>query len=92
MRFRGCSLLLPEAADDDLVYLTTAQAAEAFGVTTAAIRRWVKLKYLKPVVKDERTGRALYEFTQVARAERQAYENALRTSGSDTRVIRKIPA
>ncbi len=54
--------------DPQEVYLTTVQAAELCGVTTACIRQWVKREYLAPVGKDGR-GRMLFTQLAVAKAE-----------------------
>jgi len=84
-------VVMPARAPDDRVYLTTAQAAEEFGVTQDCIRRWRKLGYLKPAVTSSR-GRSLWEFGALARAELLARDAAIATSGSDKRVRRNLAA
>lgn len=87
----GGTMLLPDAAPDGRIYLTSAQAAEITGVKPAAVRRWEHIGYLESAPGTSR--RKLYEYTAVLRAERLAREAAIRTSGSDTRVQRRhLPA
>jgi len=84
-------MMLPDAAPDGCTYLSTAQAADLFGLTPAAIRRWVRVGYLKPRAKDAR-GHALYDLQDVTEAEFLAREAAIRTAGTDRRVRRRIAA
>ena len=67
-------MLLPDAAPDGEVYLTTAQAAEAMGVTPRMVRYWVESGYLPEAVpgKKGRGRSALYAFKAVTAAERLA--------------------
>jgi predicted site-specific integrase-resolvase len=84
-------VLLPAPAANEKIYLTTAQAAEAFGVSPDAVRRWVRVGYLEPAVRGER-GRLLFEYVAVGRAEKMARDAAIATSGTDRRVRRKLAA
>lgn len=84
---RGVLVLLPDESPDGETYLTTAQAAAIAGVKPPAIRRWVRIGYLTPAAKDHH-GRAVYTFAAVTRAEKQARDAAIRTSGTTKRVQR----
>jgi predicted site-specific integrase-resolvase len=80
-------VLLPDAAPDDRIYLTSAQAGEVAGVSAAAVRRWEQLGYLASIT--EPPERKLYEYDAVKKAEKMARDAAIRTSGTDTRARRR---
>lgn len=63
--------------DPDEAYLTTAQAAELAGVSTAAIRQWVKREHLAPAGRDRR-GQMMFTQTAVAKAEFKTRKHARR--------------
>ncbi len=63
--------------DPEEVYLTTAQAAELAGVSTAAIRQWVKRKHLEPAGRDRR-GHMMFTQIAVANAEYKTRKHARR--------------
>jgi len=73
----GARVLLPDAAPDGEVYLTTAQAAEAMGVKPPAVRRWVRIGYLPE------TAPGVYAFSAVTAAEKLARDAAARTRFQD---------
>jgi predicted site-specific integrase-resolvase len=79
-------VLLPECAPDGCDYLTNAQAAMAFGVAPSTVSGWVRAGYLTAA--GARGRRAVYRLADVAEAEYQARQAAIRTSGSDKRVRR----
>lgn len=64
----------PEFPDEKV---STAQAAELLGVSTATIRGWVLRGYLTKIGLDIH-GRALYRWIDVARAERATRDRARR--------------
>jgi excisionase family DNA binding protein len=74
-------MLLPDAAPDGEVYLTTVQAAEAMSVTPRTVRYWVASGYLPEAVpgRKGRGGSALYAFSAVTGAERLARDAAAAT-------------
>lgn len=63
--------------DPEEVYVTTAEAAELCGVSTACIRQWVKREHLVPVGRDER-GQMLFTQLDVAKAEYKTRKAARR--------------
>lgn len=84
-------LLDPHTGPDGHLYVTRAQAAHLKGVTPAAIGGWIRRGYLKPVP-GSTPRRQLFRLDDVDAAEAAAYEAALRTSGSDKRVERRLTA
>lgn len=74
---------------DGTEYWTTKQAAEAMQVTAATITGWRRRGYLKPHPNSPK-GHPVYARLDVARAEKQAHDAALRTSGSAKRTTRRF--
>lgn len=69
-------------------YLTTSEAADRMGVVPATIYGWRRKGYLSPHPQSP-PGAPMYARMDVARAERTAYEAAIRTSGSAKRTSRR---
>jgi hypothetical protein len=80
-------MLLPAAAADGETYLFTKAAAAAMGVADCTISQWRRRGLLEPVPGSP-PRKPLYRLTDLRKAEREARENAIRTSGSDLRVRR----
>lgn len=73
-------------------YWTTKQAAEAMGVAPSTVSTWRRNGYLIPV-EGSPPRKPIYRKMDVTRAEKTAYENAIRTSGSAKRSSRRhLPA
>jgi hypothetical protein len=68
-------------------YWTTKQAAAAMDVSPSTISTWRTNGYLQPADASP-SRRPLYRRSDVVKAERLAYEAALRTSGSMKRTSR----
>lgn len=68
-------------------YLTSKQAAEAMDVQPATIASWRRKGYLTAVAGSPKN-RPVYRRIDVARAEKMAYDAAVRTSGSAKRSSR----
>ncbi|WP_372492427.1 helix-turn-helix domain-containing protein [Actinomadura litoris] len=81
--FGGDHLIGPDAEE----YWTTAQAADALGVAPSTISTWRARGYMEPV-KGSPPRRPIYRRVDVVRAEKRAYQAALRTSGSTKRTSR----
>lgn len=79
---------LPDPGPDGRIYLTTAQAAKVFGVAACTISQWKARGYLQPLAGSP-DRKPLYEYGALAEAEHRAWQNALRTSGSDRRIKRR---
>lgn len=69
-------------------YWTTKQAAEALDVAPSTISTWRRNGYLTPV-DGSPPRKPLYRKLDVTKAEKIAYENAIRTSGSAKRSSRR---
>lgn len=69
-------------------YWTTKQAAEALDVAPSTISTWRRNGYLAPVPKSP-PRKPLYRKRDVIHAEKIAYDNAIRTSGSAKRTSRR---
>lgn len=69
-------------------YWTTKQAAEAMGVAPSTVSTWRRLGYLTPV-EGSPPRKPIYRKLDVTRAEKIAYDNAIRTSGSAKRTSRR---
>jgi DNA-binding transcriptional MerR regulator len=67
--------------DPDEVYLTSAGAAELAGVSTAAIRQWVKRGHLEPVGRNAQ-GHMLFTQLAVAKAEYATRKHARREAAA----------
>jgi hypothetical protein len=74
---------------DGVEYLTTAEAAAAMDVHPATISTWRRRGYLTPHP-DSPDGHPFYSRLDVARAEKRAYDAAMRTSGSAKRSSRRL--
>lgn len=70
-------------------YWTTKQAAEAMDVTLATIGGWRRKGYLTPHP-DSPKRHPVYAQLDVSRAEKMAYDAAIRTSGSAKRSSRRF--
>ncbi|OLT13030.1 hypothetical protein BJF79_03785 [Actinomadura sp. CNU-125] len=73
---------------DGKEYWTTKQAAEALDVAPSTISTWRRNGYLTPVPKSP-PRKPLYRQCDVIHAEKIAYDNAIRTSGSAKRTSRR---
>ncbi len=69
-------------------YLTTKQAAAAMDVAPSTVSGWRRKGYLEPHPLSGE-GRPIYRKLDVARAEKAAYDAAMRTSGSAKRTSRR---
>lgn len=74
---------------DGVEYLTTTEAAAAMDVSPAAVKTWRRRGYLVPHP-DSPEGHPFYAYVDVARAEKKAYDAAVRTSGSAKRSSRRF--
>lgn len=74
---------------DGTEYWTTKDAATAMDVSPATVASWRRNGYLTSIEGSPR-GRPLYRRVDVVRAERMAYEAAMRTSGSAKRTSRRF--
>ncbi|MCW2915509.1 MAG: hypothetical protein JWN52_3577 [Actinomycetia bacterium] len=72
---------------DGVEYWTTKQAAAEMDVLPATIASWRRKAYLAPIEGSPRS-RPLYRKLDVTRAEKAAYDAAIRTSGSRKRTAR----
>lgn len=79
---------LPEPAPDGRIYLCTKSAAELFGVRACTISSW-KTKGLLTPLPGSPPHKPLYAYDDLVQAEYTAWQNALRTSGTDKRVTRR---
>jgi hypothetical protein len=82
---------LPEPQADGLIYVVTKQAAGLMGVTPATITHWRSRGYLKPQP-GSLPRKPVYLWTDVVEAEFLAREAAIRASGTDRQVRRRIAA
>ena len=82
---------LPAPAPDGLTYVTTATAARLLGIAPCTVTSWKAKKYLRPVTGSP-PGKPLYLWDDVLEAEYTAYQNAVRTSGTDVQVRRSRKA
>lgn len=73
---------------DDIEYWTTKQAAEGMDVSPSTVSGWRRKGYLTPI-DESPPGRPIYRKLDVARAEKTAYDAAIRTSGSAKRSSRR---
>lgn len=80
----GCFMIGPDGVE----YWTTKQAADAMDVAPSTISTWRRNGYLTPV-EGSPPRKPLYRMLDVTRAEKIAYENAIRTSGSAKRTSRR---
>lgn len=69
-------------------YWTTKQAAEALDVAPSTVSTWRRNGYLTPV-EGSPLRKPIYRKLDVIRAEKIAYDNAMRTSGSAKRTSRR---
>lgn len=79
---------LPEPAADGRVYLSTKGAAELFGVRACTISSWKTKGYLRPL-DGSPPRKPLYSYDDLVQAEYTAWQAALRTSGTDKRILRR---
>jgi hypothetical protein len=84
-------LLDTHTGPDGTPYVTRKHAAELMGVAPVTITTWCRRGYLKPI-EGCPPRRLLFSLDDVAEAERLAREAALRTSGSEERVVRRFAA
>lgn len=82
-------LLEVHVGPDGERYVTRKHAAQLAGVAPVTITHWVRMGYLKPLDGCP-PRRLLFRLDDVAEAEKQAHDAAVRTSGSDKRVIRRF--
>lgn len=80
----GVSMLGPDGEE----YWTTKEAAEALGVAPSTVSTWRRLGYLTPI-EGSPPRKPIYRKLDVTGAERIAYDNAIRTSGSAKRTSRR---
>jgi len=76
---------------DGIEYWTTKQAAEALDVSPSTVSGWRRKGYLAPI-DGSPPRRPIYRKLDVARAEKTAYDAAMRTSGSKKRTSRAYDA
>jgi hypothetical protein len=79
---------LPAPAPDGRIYLNTSQAAELLNVAACTISAWKNRGHLTPLAGSP-PRKPLYLYDDLIKAEFTAWQNALRTSGSDKRVKRR---
>lgn len=73
---------------DGVEYWTTKQAAEALDVAPSTVSTWRRNGYLTPV-EGSPPRKPIYRKLDVISAEKIAYDNAVRTSGSAKRTSRR---
>lgn len=70
-------------------YWITKEAAQAMDVAPSTVSTWRRLGYLTPI-DGSPPRRPIYRKLDVARAEKMAYDAAIRTSGSAKRTSRRF--